>query len=271
MPSSSTRPQEQLQDLILDRDVERRRRLVREEELRLAGERDRDHRALAHAAGKLVRIVRRAAPPRRECRRGREARRRAAPARLPARVPYARRALSSICSADRQDGIERRHRLLEDHRDLGAADGSQARGRCAQRSSPRQRRGHGHARWRAGCGRSARSVTLLPGSRLADETQDLARPHVEIDAIDGPQRAARGLEGDVRSLHAKERFDGRASSLHVEEIGEAVAGEAEAEAADARPRGPGRSIIHGACVKKFLPSATSTPHSAVGGCAPSPR
>ena len=47
---------EQLQDLRLDRDVERGRRLVGDEQLRLAGERHRDHHALAHAARELVRV-----------------------------------------------------------------------------------------------------------------------------------------------------------------------------------------------------------------------
>ena len=41
---------EQLQHLRLNRDVERGRRLVRDEDARTAGERRGDHRALAHAA-----------------------------------------------------------------------------------------------------------------------------------------------------------------------------------------------------------------------------
>ena len=57
MPSSSLQPQQQLQDLVLDGDVERRGRLVGQQQLRPAGQRDRDHRALPHAAGELVRIV----------------------------------------------------------------------------------------------------------------------------------------------------------------------------------------------------------------------
>src|SRR3990172_7510611 len=48
--------EEEGEDLILDRDVERGRRLVGEEELRPAGDRDRDHHALPHAARELVRI-----------------------------------------------------------------------------------------------------------------------------------------------------------------------------------------------------------------------
>ena len=47
---------QQVEDLRLDRHVERGRRLVGDQQLRLAGERHRDHRALAHAARKLVRV-----------------------------------------------------------------------------------------------------------------------------------------------------------------------------------------------------------------------
>ena len=49
---------QQVEDLRLDRDVERRGRLVGDQELRLAGQRDRDRHALPHAAGELVRILR---------------------------------------------------------------------------------------------------------------------------------------------------------------------------------------------------------------------
>ena len=52
---------DQLQDLRLDGDVERGGRLVGDQQLRPAGQRHRDHHALAHAAGEAVRIfVRRA-------------------------------------------------------------------------------------------------------------------------------------------------------------------------------------------------------------------
>ena len=47
---------DQLQDLRLDRDVERGGRLVRDQQRRPARQRHRDHRALPHAAGKLMRI-----------------------------------------------------------------------------------------------------------------------------------------------------------------------------------------------------------------------
>ena len=48
---------DQLEDLRLDRHVERRRRLVGDQEVGVARERHRDHHALAHAARELVRIV----------------------------------------------------------------------------------------------------------------------------------------------------------------------------------------------------------------------
>ena len=49
-------PGEQLHDLALDRDVERGRRLVGDQQLRLAGQRHRDHHPLLLAARELVRI-----------------------------------------------------------------------------------------------------------------------------------------------------------------------------------------------------------------------
>ena len=48
--------QQQPQDLRLHRHVERRRRLVGDQDPRVAGQRGRDHRALPHADGELVRI-----------------------------------------------------------------------------------------------------------------------------------------------------------------------------------------------------------------------
>jgi hypothetical protein len=59
---------EQLQDLRLHGDVERRGRLVGDQQVGLVGERHGDHHALALAAGELVRIGIRAAFPDRGCR-----------------------------------------------------------------------------------------------------------------------------------------------------------------------------------------------------------
>ena len=56
MSSSCCRRCEQLEDLRLHRHVERRRRLVGDQQLGVVDERHRDHHALAHAAGELVRV-----------------------------------------------------------------------------------------------------------------------------------------------------------------------------------------------------------------------
>ena len=74
MPSRALQIGEQLQDLRLHGDVERRRRLVGDQQVGLVGERHRDHHALALPAGELVRIGAEPAPRRRACRPGRAAR-----------------------------------------------------------------------------------------------------------------------------------------------------------------------------------------------------
>ncbi len=47
----------QIEDLALDGDVQRRRRLVRDQHPGLAGQRGRDHRSLPHPAGQLMRVL----------------------------------------------------------------------------------------------------------------------------------------------------------------------------------------------------------------------
>ena len=111
---------EQLQDLRLHGDVERGGRLVGDEQVRPVGERHGDHHALALAAGKLMRI-------------GAETRGRIDDADLGQKRDHlrARRSRAAAMQGDdladlpldRMQRIERGHRLLEDHRDAGAAHG----------------------------------------------------------------------------------------------------------------------------------------------------
>ena len=54
---SRLQPSHQRQDLRLDRHVERGRRLVGDQQRRVARHRERDHHALAHAARELVRVL----------------------------------------------------------------------------------------------------------------------------------------------------------------------------------------------------------------------
>ena len=75
VPSRVLQVAHQVEDLRLDGHVERRGRLVGDQQLRVAGQRHRDHHPLAHAAGELVRIL--AHPPlrRRGCPPGAASRR----------------------------------------------------------------------------------------------------------------------------------------------------------------------------------------------------
>ena len=108
---------------------------------RLAGERHRDHDALALAAGELVRIAVERLARARQCRRGRAAR--SARPRASRRVTRdgAAARLGDLL-ADGEDRIERGHRLLEDHADAVAADRAQA-SRVERQRDPRPRTGCG--------------------------------------------------------------------------------------------------------------------------------
>ena len=101
----------QLEDLRLNGDVERRRGLVGDEQLRLARQRHGDHHALAHSPGKLVRVAAHLLEHA-QC------------------LAACRREILALMQTyrfgdllpDGEHGVERGHRLLEDHRDFGAAN-----------------------------------------------------------------------------------------------------------------------------------------------------
>ena len=126
MWNSCCRSLHQPQDLRLRRDVERRRRLVGDQDVRVVDQRHRDHHALAHAAGELVRVVVDALLGTRD-------------ADLPEELDRPVRGrpcfvTSSWTSdrllelpADALDRVQRRHRVLEDHRHPRAADLAQLR------------------------------------------------------------------------------------------------------------------------------------------------
>ena len=133
---------EQRNDLRLDRDVERRRRLVGDDQLGLAGQRQGDDDALAHAAGELVRVLVEALLG------GRDAGFLEQPDRAPARVGGAERQVGldrlDQLLADRVQRVERGQRILEDGADLSGrascASPRTAGCRCGGRRSGSRRR-----------------------------------------------------------------------------------------------------------------------------------
>ncbi len=116
---------QQIKNLRLDRDVERRRGLVGDHEIGLTGQRHRDHHPLPHSAGELVRIL---VEPALGVGHAHE------PEHLQGPGPGGRRGDVAMqrhrlgdLGADREHGIQARHRLLEDHPDPAAADLPQGR------------------------------------------------------------------------------------------------------------------------------------------------
>ena len=153
---------DQVEDLLLDRDVERRRGLVGDQELGLARDRHRDHHALLLAARHLRRV-------------GVDLELGIGNAdfvqQLDRALPRRRRAQAHVqpqhfdqLVTDGEHRVERGHRLLEDHRDLGAAQASAARRREARRCCGR----------RTGCcspdRRSNSPAAEAPGSRARSPT-----------------------------------------------------------------------------------------------------
>ena len=142
MPRFGAQPVEELEDLQPDGRVERRRRLVGDQQLRIARERHRDHRALPLAAGKLVRIAARAALGLFDA----DAAHRVDGAASRASSRFSRfvqlQRLGDLV-ADREHRVERRHRLLKDDRDVAAAQFVQlrlaaSRARCGLRTESRR-------------------------------------------------------------------------------------------------------------------------------------
>src|SRR5271166_4245320 len=112
-PISILQGLDQFEDVGLDRHVERGGRLIGDEQLRSASERNGDHDALSHAAGKSMRIVVKSLT----CGRNAHAFENAQRLRL-GRLAIDRSVIDQrFCDlkSDSENRIEARHRLLEDH------------------------------------------------------------------------------------------------------------------------------------------------------------
>ncbi|KFB70108.1 MAG: hypothetical protein CAPSK01_000121 [Candidatus Accumulibacter vicinus] len=111
---------QQFEDLRLDGDVERRRRLVGNQQTRLAGQRNRDHHPLFHAARELEGIFTEAALGVGNADRRQQFERTRA-YRLPGQPEVTFEHLGQLAT-DGQHRIEAGCRLLEDHRHAATAN-----------------------------------------------------------------------------------------------------------------------------------------------------
>ena len=194
---------EELEDLCLDRHVERRRRLVGDDHLRRVRQCEGDRHPLAHAAGELHRVL--LQPSLRigdadgvEQIEGGAARRGA--------VDVATgRSASTSWEPVLEHGVERRHRVLEHEADAVAADAAQpplfesdqllALESCRP-GDPRR----GRQQPEQGQHRDA-----LARTGLSDDAEHLTGTNLEGHAVDGAHRALIRLERDVEIVDVEQR------------------------------------------------------------------
>ena len=194
-----------VEDLRLDRDVERGGRLVRDDELRPVEQCDGDGDALAHAAGELVRVGAQARVGRGDSNTGERG------ARLLACLCSAHVLVRAHCldhlRVDAQHRVERHHRVLEHHRDaraahlahflLGQADEVAAFEDDAAADDAPRRIDQPQDR-EAGDG--------LAAARLADQSQHLARAQREAHPVDRAHHAGAREEMGPEVLDRQDRI-----------------------------------------------------------------
>jgi len=175
---------QQGEDLRLDGDIEGGCGLVGDQQLGLAAQRHRDHHALPHAAGELVRVV--AEPfgrpgqadqaehlggPGHGCRL-------AGPRVQPDRLGH--------LVADRLRGVQRRERVLEDHRDVVAADRPHLSvAQADQFPAVQLDRAVDDCPARRQQPHDGQAGHRLPAPRFAHQPEGLSRLDGQIDVADG--------------------------------------------------------------------------------------
>ena len=208
---------QQIENLRLHGDVERRRRLVGDQHLRLAGQRHGDHYALAHAARKLMRIFVDAFFRRRNADRPEHFD--GPVVRFPPAEALVQADGFADLVADRVNRVERGHRFLEDHRDVVSAHVAHPRLGGVEQvlagqpdralGDPARRHRHqphdgerGHALAAAGFTDDAeRPAGRQFEAQSVDDPGDRAVLEVELDrqALDFEQRAHRCLSFGLKA------------------------------------------------------------------------
>ena len=210
-PGLALQPVDERQDLGLDRHVERGRGLVGDQHLRLAGERHRDHHALAHAPRQLVRILRHAPLGLGDADLAQKLER----PRLglgPFHALVDAQAFGQL-PPHREHRVERGHRLLEDHADLVAADRAHdlgaGLGHVDDVALPRSNRSlppairpppNSTSRMRLS------DDTDLPEPDLADDADGFAGADLEAHVLDADDGAVLRLELDPKTVEPCDRL-----------------------------------------------------------------
>ena len=189
-------------------DVERGRRLVGDQQLGLAGDRHRDHHPLLLAARQLRRKGVDPEPGIGNAHFVEELDR--APSRLPAgEAPVQPQHLGEL-EADREHRVERGHRLLEDHRQVGAAQRAQLRRREPDEVAPAVEdlaAGGDHRILRGQQPEDGERGHRLAAARLADQRDGRVARDVEADALHGLETVVTvRVERHAQVAHADQRL-----------------------------------------------------------------
>ncbi|MCY1296085.1 hypothetical protein D9M70_454550 [compost metagenome] len=197
---------EQIKDLRLDRHVERRRRFICDQEIRVVGKRHGDHHALTLATRKFMRIAVDAAPRFRDAHELKQFKH-ARPRLFERAAPMVHDRLGDL-AADGIERIERGHRLLEDHCDLRTAHLVQRLWRQAHKLLSAVTRGAGDLTVLGEQAHDAHHRLALAGAGLADDRKRFAGTDVEIDALDRFHRAIRRREVHLEAANGQDGFLG---------------------------------------------------------------
>src|SRR5437667_1885704 len=177
--------------------------------------------------------------------------------------------------AHREHRIERRHRLLEDHRDLVAADGAQVTGLEGEQVAPFELDEAAGADVTGGLGDQAENGERrdrLAAPRLAHDAERLTRLHLEGDAVDRARRAA-ALLGDEVGLevtHAEQGL-GHTASLRGSSASRSASPTAFSAITTSEIASPGNVADPQATAILCTPSAIMLPQLGVGEGPPIPR
>ena len=202
VPKLTPQVRHQRQDLRLHRHVQRGGRLVGDQQRRPAQQRGGDHHPLAHAAGELVGIH-----PQPGFRlgdlHGLQQLHALPPGRGTLKVAMALQHQAHL-GADRQVGIQRGHRVLEDHGDPGAADLAQPRRRQPQELVALEADAAGHppvVRHQAQYGHRRLG---LARAGFAHDPQHFAGRQRKGQVLHGVHRPVPGGEGHVEIADVEE-------------------------------------------------------------------
>ena len=204
----AAQPLQESHDLRLDRDVERGRGFVRDDQLGLPAERERDDDALPHAARELVRVL---IDPRLGGGDADLAEQRERPRpRLAGRASVVVADRLDELPTDREQRVQAGQRVLEDRADASPAhrlEGAFGQPLDALPREPDLAAGDAPGRLQQAEDRHAGH--RLPGAALPDHAEDLPGGDLEREIVHGPQRPLAGGELDAQVTDIERRLSHR--------------------------------------------------------------